>query len=448
MEEISMTQKQDGKSAPVVVRNEAPSNSHLTELKPTQDELSPVVGKPQTKLEFTEHGTEENSSIFWNCIILSTTSFPLGWDVGTMGNLIISNHFPFHNLADLQTGLLISSFNIGCLIGCLTLARISTYVKLRTLIHSASLFYLVGTILEMFSLHYPYLWLFVAGRLICGINCGTLCAVGPMYMLEVMGENFPRRDLYFSMWQSEVCISILVGNVLSVLQPNIYPTVVEISKIIFVILLDTLICTVPDLKHPTQDDARESKAFKITVLEHFPEGNSQLLKCCLVMSFQQLTGINYFFYFGSIVFASPLACIFMSLVNLIGSFSSGFVLQYLGLKHVLAVCSFLMALVMGAYAMMGILSSSQHQVLIILSMVFILLFSLSWGPGSGILNNLLSKNDPKIISVAVSLNWITNWFVAIITPTMIKLLGFSYGFFFACNLVAMGCFIMKFIPRH
>lgn len=410
-------------------------------------------------------------NLFWFCFILAITAFPLGWDVGTISNLISHHNFPYQNLTSLQVGIIVSSFNAGCLIGCLTLPKIKT--NLKHLVRVSTVIYLVGSIIEMISLKFVSShWGFILGRFLCGISCGSLCVISPLYMNELIMDECRNRGLYLSLWQTVICFLILLGNFIHFFHTSFgigYIYFIQGSKVAFVIIINGALFLIPTsirfaitldthflpileklYKNLTEDESLNlQNTFREKYLsqqETFTLKNrttfNNTVKCCFLMGSQQLTGINYFFYYGASVFQTPIALILLSLVNFFGSISNGFIFRFFKPRSILITGSIVMFISMTMYSSIG---PNLAPLLIVLSCIFIFFFAISWGPCSGMITNSISNNSGDITSIAVSVNWIMNWIITIITPILIEVCGFRYGFLFSLFLVVMGSFVYFYI---
>lgn len=384
---------------------------------------------------------------YWNillyCCIIALSSFPLGWDVGTTGSLISNPRFPFSTISTLQLGIAISAFNIGCLAGSLVVGKCANNFNLKFILRSTTIFYFVGSFVELISVNRSSLIGFLLGRLLCGINCGIACTIGPLYMYELLVLNFPRKGLYISIWQTSVCLTILLGNLLLMELSHVLLETVVYFKVAFVIGFNLLSIWLPDsvLFHERMKNTDALQLIYLKLIRNITkiefdcvyaekqalnyeiniEGTKRkdLLICCGVMIFQQLTGINYFFYFAPLMFQSNYASVLLSLVNLLGSIISGPIIQALSVKTILLASSIAMGAVMVTFSTIGSFFFNNNA-LLSLGVIFVFLFSLSWGPCCAILGNAISKKDPQVLAYAIASNWLTNWIITTITPYLIQ----------------------------
>ncbi|CUM64997.1 uncharacterized protein PRCAT00002615001 [Priceomyces carsonii] len=441
------------------------------------DGISQMEGK-----EFVSHPRtylENDRRIIEACLIISFCAFPLGWDVGTTGFMVSHQSFTnsYGSLSSLMIGVLISCFNLGCLVGCLTIGQLK--MNLKYAIQISLSIYLLGSGVEWLASYENWgLTVYLFGRVFCGVCCGALCVIAPIYTSELI-VNESKRGPYLSFFQAQVCGWILLGNLANVLYDRMgQPFLVVIyAKVAFTLLFGISLLRVPNsIKYYLEKKAidklygvyrqiyvnADAELVDREIDYYVPSPSDQgwvsifkspnlskTMICCCLMAFQQLTGINYFFYYGNIIFNSSYSIIIMSVANLVGGLSSGKILQFFQIKTILIAGSFTMSLLMLAYSIFGLIQHTLVNVispiLIVITCLFILCFAVSWGPCCGILSCLISGNSSEIMGLAISVNWIFNFAISIVTPILIAKLEFSYGFIFCFNLLVMGLFVLRFL---
>lgn len=417
---------------------------------------------------FEEKAATNNGTLInlIQCLIISFTGFPLGWDVGTMGHLATLNSFKNTFGTDaisnpLVLGTIVSILNLGCLLGAAILGRKSHIYGFRRCIWIGMGFYLLGTCLEIISVNVnPTHWcLFTFGRLLCGVCIGIMGVVGPVYVGNIV-RKASMKKMTISWHQNCCCAGILLGNVVIILfQENVnLANIVCIAKVIFFSLIVVLISFVPEFVQQQQSrhsspnteltSLRQKKANSLFPFEVFNESFFVKIQCCLVMALQQLSGINFFFYYSSIIFTgvSPfVASAIMSSVNCGSSLFSGFVLEKVGTRKSLVIGSIGMLICMIIFATIGDFrsrfESANGEVLtIVIISIYIVLFALSWGPGASILVNEISSSSESM-AAAVCANWLANFVVSICTPILCNLIGYNLGFVFAFFLLLSAIFV-------
>jgi SP family sugar:H+ symporter-like MFS transporter len=402
------------------------------------------------------------------CLILSLSGFPLGWDVATSSSVLSNINFPIKITSSWEFGLIISCFHIGCCCGSLVLGN--QVANLKILLQLAILIYAFGSILQVLAVFFMNkwgLWPFILGRLIIGIGCGTLGVVSPVYTQElVVGGN--KTSFYLSFHQILVAATIFLGNLISYCLNSWknYIYFIEIVKIGYISFYFCLIWWLPNSIKYFKITKQYNQLWLIynqliinlnetvfqqilnTPIQNIEKFSKETIRPmiigCLIMFFQQFTGINYFFYYGTIIFPTPISIVILCFINLLASFFSSWLIQKVKLKLILTISSYLMSIVLIIYSNLGQFTNSP-SILIILTTLFIILFAISWGPGAGIMVNLTSHGNSLIMSGAIASNWLSNCIITLITPWMIAQTGFLYGCFFATMLIILGTFVHYFV---
>lgn len=436
-------------------------------------ELTPGPINDDEKCEVQVNTT--NTILF--CSLIALTGFPLGWEVGHTGNLISNPDFQDSFGASASVlGIIVSSFNFGALIGCLAIPPLSKMVGFRYSILAAFLVYLLGWLIQflVLILHVStsYLW-FSSGRTLCGVCCGALTVLGPVYISHQVLTK-AHLGFYLSFFQISICIFILVGNVLFYISSQ--PFVAMITALVFVLLSILSLAFVPESNHFLLQKGRHNAITRnfrnLFVIEHetqlmqkvdefiHPEPTTEpklpnrfdvktCIRCCVVMVFQQLTGINYFFYFAVLIFNKVLTVnlanipiIIMAAINLIGALVTSKLILRFGPINLLKTGSISMTILLVMYSILGLIIDTSPNlalsiIIIGISWLFVFIFAISWGPCCNIVINLLSNNNSTIISIAVFTNWLANFVITISSPIIIQTIGFGYGLIFAASALAL-----------
>lgn len=178
----------------------------------------------------------------------------------------------------------------------------------------------------------------------------------------------------------------------------------------------------------------------------------------IISAFHQLTGVNFFFYFGKVLFefvlgsgsAAQTAIVIMSAVNVVGSLCSGVILSRFGLRRVLIVGLGILLVLLLVFASLGLQlqvspSLAVGRVLVAVVCTFIFCFALSWGPGMAVVCTQLCGHDCVLMSWLVICGWTTNAVVMTLTPPLVDLLSYGVGFVFAAFTCALGVYVWLLI---
>ncbi|CDO74961.1 hypothetical protein BN946_scf184945.g33 [Trametes cinnabarina] len=185
----------------------------------------------------------------------------------------------------------------------------------------------------------------------------------------------------------------------------------------------------------------------------------------LTMFFQQWTGVNAILYYAPSIFKdlgldgttnSLLATGVVGIVMFLATIPAVIWVDKIGRKPVLISGAFLMAACHLIVAVLtGLYHNSWHThvaagwVACVFVWIFAIGFGYSWGPCAWI---LVAEIWPlsvrgKGVSIAASSNWMNNFIVGQVTPTMLDKIGFGTFVFFGSFSLAGGLFIWFFVPE-
>ncbi|KAI9057302.1 general substrate transporter [Trametes sanguinea] len=185
----------------------------------------------------------------------------------------------------------------------------------------------------------------------------------------------------------------------------------------------------------------------------------------LTMFFQQWTGVNAILYYAPSIFKdlgldgntnSLLATGVVGIVMFLATIPAVIWVDKVGRKPVLVSGAFLMA---ACHLIVAVLTGLYHDswdshvaagwVACVFVWIFAIAFGYSWGPCAWI---LVAEIWPlsvrgKGVSIAASSNWMNNFIVGQVTPTMLDNIGFGTFVFFGAFSLAGGLFIWFFVPE-
>ncbi|KAJ7227225.1 hypothetical protein GGX14DRAFT_628926 [Mycena pura] len=186
----------------------------------------------------------------------------------------------------------------------------------------------------------------------------------------------------------------------------------------------------------------------------------------LTMFFQQWTGINAILYYAPTIFQelgqvgntnSLLATGVVGIAMFLATIPAVIWVDQLGRRPVLisgsdsfpCSCHFVVAILTGLFHK----SWHEHKAAGWVASAFVWIFAMgfgySWGPCAWI---IIAEIWPlsvrgKGVSIAASSNWMNNFIVGEVTPTMLQHLGFGTFVFFGAFSLLGGLFIMFFVPE-
>ncbi|KAH9939500.1 general substrate transporter [Amylocystis lapponica] len=223
-------------------------------------------------------------------------------------------------------------------------------------------------------------------------------------------------------------------------------------------------------KFPQFQDGTWISGFKLGLFDYLSLFRSRTLLIrvaigSLTMFFQQWTGVNAILYYAPSIFTdlgltgntiSLLATGVVGIVMFLATIPAVIWVDSIGRKPVLISGAFLMAT---CHIIIAILTGLYHDSwpqhvaagwgACALVWIFAIGFGFSWGPCSWI---IVAEIWPlslrgKGISIAASSNWMNNFIVGQVTPTMLTHIGFGTFVFFGTFSFLGGLFILFLVPE-
>ena len=178
-----------------------------------------------------------------------------------------------------------------------------------------------------------------------------------------------------------------------------------------------------------------------------------------LQALQQLTGANYFFYYGTTIFRSVnidsyITQIILNTINFVVTFIGLYLVEHYGRRKSLVAGSIWMFACFLIFASVGHFSLDRETpqntrsagiALIVFACLFILGFATTWGPMVWTIMSEIypSRYRAKAMSLATASNWIWNFLLAFFTPFITGAIDFRYGYVFAgCNI--LGALVVYF----
>ncbi|ODV64394.1 sugar porter family MFS transporter [Ascoidea rubescens DSM 1968] len=450
------------------------------------------------------------------CISISFGGFIFGWDTGTIGG--ISNMPAFlrrfadqklnpntgaieYRFEQIIIGLIISSFNIGCAIGGLIIpSQIGDRWGRRWGIINSVLVYFVGLVIQLTATFTSKWYQILIGRVIAGISVGATSVLVPMFISESAPKNV--RGALVVFYQLMITLGIFTGYIADFITKTIYKDDRQWQiplSLSFVWGLMILMATfyMPESARFLIENDRQSEAINslaklnnvsiddpvineevdemvsnfekekaakqtlqttnpwIELLKGQPKLAFRLLTGILIMSFQQLSGCNYFFYYGTSLFNNVgmedgfLTAIILGGVNFVCTFLGIYIVERLGRRACLIFGSILMGLCMVVYASVGSFGVQHGEVMIAFTCFYILGFACTWGPVAFVVVSEIYpiRVKSQAMALATSTNWMFNFVISLVTPFITSKIGYKFGYFFAACLLVSGIFVSIFMPE-
>lgn len=461
----------------------------------------------QPLAEMPEKSFKEYLVISIFCFFVAFGGFVFGFDTGTISGFVNMPNFVqrfgqlnsagTYYLSNVRVGLMISIFNVGCAVGGIFLSKIGDMYGRRIGLMFSMVIYVVGIIIQISSNTAWYQ--FFIGRLIAGFAVGTVSVISPLFISEVAPKQV--RGTLVVCFQLCITLGIFLG----------YCTTYGTKKytdsrswriplglcFAWAIILVVGMLNMPEsprylVEKQKIDEARRSIARSNKISEEDPAVNTevQLIQAgierealagkatwgelvtgkpkifrrvimgIMLQSLQQLTGDNYFFYYGTTIFQavglsdSFQTSIILGIVNFASTFAGIWAIEKLGRRLCLLTGSAAMFVCFIIYSLIG----SQHlykngysntegntykasgNAMIFITCLYIFFFASTWAGG---VYCIISESYPlrirsKAMSVATAANWMWGFLISFFTPFITSAIHFYYGFVFT------GCLLFSF----
>jgi len=198
---------------------------------------------------------------------------------------------------------------------------------------------------------------------------------------------------------------------------------------------------------------------KATWLDCFRVRNKTLYRTILGMSLQslqQLTGANYFFYYGATIFQgvgisnSFVTQVILNAVNFVCTFGGIYIMERYGRRMPLIIGGIWQSAWLFIFASAGtshdpLTNKTYANLMIVSGCLFILGYATTWAPGIWILTGetFPTRTRAKQAALATFANWTWNFCLAFFTTPIVAKIGYRYGYIFAC-CNALGAVVVYF----
>ncbi|CCH58927.1 hypothetical protein TBLA_0B00840 [Henningerozyma blattae CBS 6284] len=509
---VDVSRKSDNKiSNDSVSLLSTPSNKELEEEKgdlqrPSEDEtpasVSPLVP----------------SGINWGicilCLMVAFGGYISGWDSGTIGGFEAHTDFLARfgstsgegkrYLSKVRTGLLTSMFNVGQAIGSFFLGRLGDIYGRRIGLIVASVIFIIGTVIQIASVKAWYQYMI--GRIIAGLGCGLIAILSPMLISEVSPKNM--RGAMVSCYQLMITLGIFLGYCTNYGTKKYHnsrqwriPLGLQFAWCLFMIGAMLFVPESPRflIEKGRIEEAKRSIAKSNAVSAEDPVTIYELdeiqaavekerfvgtaswkdlldtqhkilqrvVMGIMILALQQLTGCNYFFYYGTTIFKAVgledgfETAIVFGVVNFFSTFCALFLVDRFGRRTCLLWGAAGMTCCMVVFASVGvtrlwphgkkagIVSKGAGNCMIVFSCFFIFCFATSWAPIAFV---IISESFPlrvkaKGMALATVSNQMWNFCIGFFTPFISGSINFAYGYVFMGCLVFAWFYVFFFVPE-
>ncbi|BCS23178.1 sugar porter family MFS transporter [Aspergillus puulaauensis] len=403
------------------------------------------------------------------------------------GELQSDGSYAFSNV---RSGLIVGLLSVGTLIGALCGAPVADKLGRKWSITVWCLILIVGLIVQISAPDGNWAQM-VVGRWVTGLGVGGCSLVVPMYQ----GESAPKnvRGALISSYQLFVTLGIFLAYCINLGTEGLEGTaqwrITLGLTFLFALILGGGMAMFPesprfDYRHGKIDTARTTMARLYGVPENHqviirelaeiqaqldaetheeqvwhefftdPRMFYRIVLGIVLQALQQLTGANYFFYFGTTIFQgagisnSFITQVILGAVNFGTTFGGLYVVENFGRRKSLitgALCMFVLFMIFASlgHFMLDVETPENTpgpgKGMVVVACFFVLFYATTWGPivWSLIAELFPGKHRAKGMALATASNWLWNFLIGFFTPFITGAIDFAYGYVFAgCLLVA------------
>ncbi|KAJ7735116.1 monosaccharide importer [Mycena maculata] len=480
-------------------------------------------------------GTAEgvsNASLVWAVIMSAFAAFGgilFGYDTGTIGGVIamqdwlqtFGDYDPALNLGIngyyLKTSnksLVVSILSAGTFFGALLAFPMGDMVGRKKGIVCSCVIFALGVGLQLDTK-----WsTFVVGRVIAGLGVGLVSCLVPMYQSECSPKNI--RGLIVGLYQLAITIGALLAAIVlnatkDELSHSSWRTPISV-QFAWAFILGGGMLLLPEspryLLHKNRVGAArralgrltnrpadspevdaECTEITLTLEEERAVGTGSYADCfknnelkaglrtwtgIMLQGWQQLTGINFIFYYGTTFFQSAgisnpfIITVIADVVNTCMTIVGVQLIDRVGRRRLLLigaagmmVCEYIVAIVgvtAGQVAADGTVNLAAQRVLIAFVCFYIAFFATSWGPVAWVITGEIFPLNirAKGMSLSVASNWLWNFGIGYATPYLVDTstkgqpngvatAALHVKVFFIWGSTCLGCLIFTyfFIPE-
>lgn len=421
-----------------------------------------------------------------------------GYDTGTINGILAMDYvlqrFPKDKPMEFSSSehsLIVSILSLGTFLGSLVGSFFADkFGRRMTIIVSTLVVFNFGVILQTAATAIPLL---CAGRAIGGFGVGLISSCVPLYQAECTPKWI--RGALIASYQMAITVGLLVAACVNQgtharNDSGSYRIPIAV-QFIWALILGIGLIFLPESPRYYIKTGQDEKALQAlgvlhgvssddpVAVEEFDEikanfeyeltqgtaswvdvfkvKNSQLKKlitACGLQALQQLSGINFIFYYGTTFFKNSgiknsfLISLATNVVNLGMSFPGILSIEIVGRRNLLLIGSLGMCVSDFIISIVGVAtnSASANKVLVAFACIFIAFFASTWGPICWVIVGEIFPLQvrAKSIALATASNWLFNFAIAYATPYLVDPgtnsanLGSKVFFIWGgCNLIGL-----------
>lgn len=396
-----------------------------------------------------------------------------GYDTGTISGILAMPYWirrfrtaGNEDIVSSEESLIVSILSAGTFLGALLAAPTADTLGRRLgLIFAAGIVFNLGVILQTISTSQP---LFIAGRFFAGLGVGLVSVMVPLYQSETAPKWI--RGAIVGAYQLAITIGLFLAAIVNNAtqgrdDSGSYRIPIAIQFAWSLILVGGMFILPETPRFLVKRSRFEKAARSLSKLRRLDRSDPNLveelneiranheyelslgkgtyLDCvkgtvgkrlftgCALQALQQLSGVNFIFYYGTSYFKNAgfqdpfVIQVITNSVNVVSTLPGLYLVEKMGRRNLLlfgamgmCVSQFLVAII-GSTA--GTTDLAAQRAAIAFVCIFIFFFACSWGPVAWVVTGELFplKVRAKCISITTASNWLFNFAIAYATPYLV-----------------------------
>ncbi|OAA44198.1 glucose transporter-like protein [Metarhizium rileyi] len=374
-----------------------------------------------------------------------------------------------------QESAIVSILSAGTFFGALASPFMGDYIGRRLALMASTWVFNLGVALQTASTSIP---LFLAGRFFAGLGVGLISALIPLYQSETAPKWI--RGAIVGAYQFAITIGLLLAAIVnnatsSRNDSGSYRIPIAVQFAWSLILFGGMIILPESPRYLVRSGKDEKAAKSLALLRRLsPDhpairseleevkahheyemrlGSASYLDCfrrynikkqftgMALQALQQLTGINFIFYYGTKYFQNSgvssgfIIQMITSSINVASTIPGMYAIDKWGRRPLLFWGAIGMCISQFIVGMAGTFSSGQHpngeiyvknlagqQTAVAFSCIYIFFFASTWGPLAWVVTGEIFplKLRAKSLSMTTATNWLFNWAIAYSTPYLVN----------------------------
>ncbi|RDW80036.1 putative glucose transporter rco-3 [Coleophoma cylindrospora] len=410
-----------------------------------------------------------------------------GYDTGTISGILAMDYWqntfstgyinPQNHLdvSPSQSSEIVSILSAGTFFGALAAAPLGDFIGRRFGLIASTGVFTFGVILQTASTAIP---MFVAGRFFAGFGVGLISALIPLYQSETSPKWI--RGVIVGSYQLAITIGLLLAAIVNNSSHNrqdsgSYRIPIAVQFAWAIVLVAGMLILPETPRYLIKQGKPERAAASLAKLRRLPadhnaiidelseiqanheyeltlgkatyldcfRGNilKRLLTGCGLQALQQLTGINFIFYYGTQYFKNSgitnafIISMITSSVNTASTFPGLYAIDKWGRRPLLFWGAIGMTVSQLLVAVLGTTTTGQtadgtvfaknvaaQKASIAFVCIYIFFFASTWGPIAWVVTGEIFplKVRAKALSMTTATNWLLNWAIAYSTPYLVN----------------------------